>query len=270
MQYFNNNHHSCVPLSGKCWLLLSSFIYFQLVPALNSMSQEMVEWQRRPSPRWRQTWTFPPFLKHNCVVKTWTMTGCDSSCRRLSPTAVCDGYVTWWARRWGSVRRPRLSTFSSSQHNCNTLLLLLLDACVYACNKSVDLPPGGLQQSGLYSSVASFLLVSCPSKIGYLLSTSAQLSEPLAKSRTITGSSLTWYDGNKEQIQTLCSEWHSGDQLSMYFSNVKARQKVKQRTSALICLMESRSLRVAVWGVLFTVSKSMVMPKATPISSVRA
>lgn len=41
-------------------------------------------------------------------------------------------------------------------------------------------------------------------------------------------------------------------------------------TSALICFIESRSLKVAVWGVLFTVSKSMVMPKATPISSVLA
>lgn len=41
-------------------------------------------------------------------------------------------------------------------------------------------------------------------------------------------------------------------------------------TSALICRIESRSLSVAVCGVLFTVSKSMVMPNATPISSVLA
>lgn len=43
----------------------------------------------------------------------------------------------------------------------------------------------------LYSSAVSFLLVSCPSKMGYLLSTTAQLSVPLAKSRMIPGSSLT-------------------------------------------------------------------------------
>lgn len=44
---------------------------------------------------------------------------------------------------------------------------------------------------GVHSSIVSFLPVSCPSKMGYLLSTTAQLSVPLAKSRMIPGSSLT-------------------------------------------------------------------------------
>lgn len=41
-------------------------------------------------------------------------------------------------------------------------------------------------------------------------------------------------------------------------------------TSARIWRIESRSLSVAVWGVRFTVSKSIVIPKATPTSSVLA
>lgn len=156
------------------------------------MRPEMVEWWRPPFSDEDKPEHFPPFLKHNCVVRTWT-TGHDGSCSEISPTALCDGYMTWWVRQRGSMRRARRSTMSSSQHNCN-----ILPGDVYMCATSPWIfHQVACSRVAYYSSVASFLLVSWPSKIGYLLSTSAQLSEPLAKSRTITGNSLTWGTGEK-------------------------------------------------------------------------
>lgn len=102
----------------------------------------------------------------------------------------------------GSVRRACRSTMSSSQNDCN-ISWWRVYVCVCVCNKSVGFSTRWLAAERFYSSVASFLLVSWPSKIGYLLSTSAQLSEPLAKSRTITGNSLTWWPGIKTKPKIL-------------------------------------------------------------------
>lgn len=52
-----------------------------------------------------------------------------------------------------------------------------------------------------HSSIVSFLPVSCPSKRGYLVSTSAHMMLPLARSRTTLGSSETW-DKRKEKSKS--------------------------------------------------------------------
>lgn len=59
-----------------------------------------------------------------------------------------------------------------------------------------------------HSSTVSFLPVSCPSKSGYLASTSAQVILPLARSRTTLGSSETWEEKRSASISQLdtCDE----------------------------------------------------------------
>lgn len=54
-----------------------------------------------------------------------------------------------------------------------------------------------------HSSIVSFLPVSCPSKRGYLASTSAHVMLPLARSRTTVGSSETW-GGRKRRPRSVC------------------------------------------------------------------
>lgn len=120
---------------------------------------------------------------------------------KLSTAVRYDEYMTFLVIAVAeNTRRARCTTLA--YHNTVAIFFLVMhvqQVCGFSWSDR--------QTSERYSSTVSFLLVSCPSKMGYLLSTSAQLNVPLDKSRTIAGNSLT---------------------------------------SALICLIESRSLRVAV------------------------
>lgn len=127
--------------------------------------------------------------------------------------AVQDGHITWWLQ-WQGEREENLQLLNEL---ITTQLQYFLVRCVCVCATSpwVFHQMASSRALFFYSSVASFLLVSCPSKIGYLLSTSAQLSEPLAKSRTITGNSLTWQSeinkswGLKAYNRWFCWRWLS-------------------------------------------------------------
>lgn len=81
------------------------------------MWPEIVEWWRPPADEDKPK-HFTPFLKHDCVVMTWT-TGRDfPAASFLQRPYVTNTWHGGCGDR-GSVRRACHSTMSSSQHDCN-------------------------------------------------------------------------------------------------------------------------------------------------------
>lgn len=116
---------------------------------------------------------------------------------KLSTAVSYDEYMTFLVIAVAeNTRRARCTTLA--YHNTVAIFFLVMhvqQVCGFSWSDR--------QTCERYSSTVSFLLVSCPSKMGYLLSTSAQLNVPLDKSRTIAGNSQTW-GGKKNMFTWLC------------------------------------------------------------------